>query len=180
MMNSSLTMTTTTQNIWNPKDLYKPLAHSSSTINRRRPTVPLRALDYRSGVGDPKCMYEVTGGGGVYDTGPSMSMRDVCSPILLNDPSTRMGDYLNCMADYMQRGTNACGYSYQKNLRPENYDDAPHPNFVREVVNAPQYFYPSVEAYNAAYKHYSDLEKDGYGNWTKTQMSPTYTYHYGW
>jgi hypothetical protein len=172
-------MTANLQTIRSPKDLYKPLSNRFSTVNRLRPTVPLRALDYRSGVGDPKCFYEVTGGDGVYDTGPSLSMRDVCAPILLNNPATRMGDYLNCMGDFLQRGSDACGYSYQKNLRPSNYDNARHPKFVDEVVNAPRYYYPSVEAYTAAYKHYSDLEEEGYGKWTKTQMSPSYTYHYG-
>jgi hypothetical protein len=90
-----------------------------------------------------------------------------------------MGDYLNCMGDYLQRGSDACGYSYQKNLRPSNYDAARHPGFVHDMVNAPRYYYPSVEAYNAAYKHYSDLESEGYGNWSKSQMSPSYTWGYG-
>lgn len=172
-------MTSYLQTIWSPRDLYKPLAHQGSTINRRRPTLPLRALDYRDGVGDDKCFYEVTGGFAVSEKGPSLSMRDVCAPILQANPDALMGDYLNCMADYMQRGNDACGFSYQKNLRPSNYDDAQHPQFLNDMVNAPRYYYPSVDSYNAAYKHYDDLEKDGYGCWSKTQMSPTYTYHYG-
>lgn len=167
------------QTIWSPKDVYKPLSHQGSTINRRRPTAPLRALDYRDGVGDPKCFYEVTGGFAVSDKGPSMSMQDVCAPILSGDPRTRMGDYLNCMGDYMQRGSDACGFSYQKNLRPSNFDDSRHPEFLEDMVNAPRYYYPSVGAYNAAYKHYDDLEREGYGCWAKPQMSPSYTYRYG-
>jgi hypothetical protein len=167
------------QTIWSPRDLYKPLAYSGSTINRRRPTVPLRVYDFRRGVGDDKCFYEVTGGFAVDEHGPSMSMQDVCSPILLNDSSTRMGDYLNCMGDYMKRGSDACGFSYQKNLRPENYDDARHPQFVKDMMFAPKYYYPSTDAFAAAYKRNDDLEHEGYGCWRKQQMSPSYTYHYG-
>lgn len=169
----------TFQTIWSPKKLYKPLSHAGSTINRRRPTVPMRALDYRRGLGDTKCFYEVTGGFAVDENGPSMSMQDVCAPILRANPDSLMGDYLNCMGDYMKRGSDACGFSYQKNLRPENYDNAPHPEFVHDMVEAPKYYYPSVDAYNAAVKWNDDLERSGYGCWTKEQMSPSYTYHYG-
>lgn len=176
---TSFTSPATLQTIWNPQKLYKPLAHEGSTINRRRPTVPLRALDYRRGLGDTKCFYEVTGGAAADENGPSMSMRDVCAPILQANPNTLMGDYLSCLGDYMKRGSDACGFSYQKNLRPENYDDAPHPHFVQDMVKAPRYYYPSVDAYNAAIKWNDNLERSGYGCWTKEQMSPSYTYHYG-
>lgn len=167
------------QTIWSPKDLYKPLAEKGVSINRRRPTVPLYVYDYRSGMGDPKCLYEVTGGNGVSENGPSMSMQDVCAPILQADPSSRYGDYLNCMGDYMQRGVDACGFSYQKNLRPENYDAARHPNFVHDMVYAPRYYYPSVDAFNAAVKRYDELERSGYGAWSRDQMSPSYNCGYG-
>jgi hypothetical protein len=167
------------ESIWSPRDLYKPLAHRTSTINRRRPTAPLRALDFRDGLGDAKCFYEVTGGFAVDDHGPSLSMRDVCAPILQADPSSRMGDYLNCMGDYMKRGSDACGFSYQKDLRPENYNAQRNPGFTSDMVFAPRYYYPSAGAFNAAYKRYDDLEREGYGCWTKQQMSPSYTYNYG-
>ena len=167
------------QPIWSPQSLYKTIESHDVTINRRRPTVPLPVYDYRRGVGDAKCMYEVMGGMGADENGPSMSMRDVCLPILANDPNTRMGDYLNCMGDFMQRGMDACGYSYQKDLRPSNCDQQRHPGFVNDVVNAPRYYYPSVDAYNAAWKHYSDLEGDGCGCWSKYQMAPGYMPGYG-
>ena len=93
---TSFTPAATLQTIWSPKKLYKPLAYEGSTINRRRPTVPLRALDYRRGLGDTKCFYEVTGGMAADEKGPSMSMKgrmnrittaSAAAPMAMSSPS---------------------------------------------------------------------------------------------